>query len=58
MYRTVFWTPWEREMVGRFEGMALKHGQYYIFFKDNPYRTLKTREVLKIKHDSQDMEAT
>ena len=25
MYRTVFWTLWERERVGRFRGMALKH---------------------------------
>ena len=25
MYRTDFWTLWERERVGRFEGMALKH---------------------------------
>ena len=25
MYRTVFWTLWERERVGRFGGMALKH---------------------------------
>ena len=25
MYRTVFWTLWERERVGRFGKMALKH---------------------------------
>ena len=25
MYRTVLWTPWERERVGRFGRMALKH---------------------------------
>ena len=25
MYRTVFWTLWERERVGRFGRMALKH---------------------------------
>ena len=25
MYRTVFWTPWERERVGSFGRMALKH---------------------------------
>ena len=25
MYRTVFWTLWERARVGRFGGMALKH---------------------------------
>ena len=25
MYRTVFWTRWERERVGRFGRMALKH---------------------------------
>jgi len=24
MYRTVFWTLWERERVGRFGGMALQ----------------------------------
>ena len=25
MYRTVLWTLWERERVGRFERMTLKH---------------------------------
>ena len=30
MYRTVFWTLWERERVGRFGGMALKHVYYHI----------------------------
>ena len=25
MYGTVFWTLWERERVGRFGGMTLKH---------------------------------
>ena len=25
MYKTVFWTLWERERVGRFGRMALKH---------------------------------
>ena len=25
MYRTVFWTLWERERVGLFGRMALKH---------------------------------
>ena len=25
MYRTVFWTLWERERVGRFGRMPLKH---------------------------------
>ena len=25
MYRTVLWTLWERERVGRFGRMALKH---------------------------------
>ena len=25
MYRTVFWILWERERVGRFGRMALKH---------------------------------
>ena len=25
MYRTVFWTLWERARVGRFGGMALKN---------------------------------
>ena len=30
MYRTDFWTLWERERVGRFGGMALKHVYYHI----------------------------
>ena len=28
MYRTVLWTLWERERVGRFGRMALKHVYY------------------------------
>ena len=30
MYRTVLWTLWERERVGRFERMALKHVKYHV----------------------------
>ena len=30
MYRTVFWTLWERERVGRFGRMTLKHEYYHI----------------------------
>ena len=30
MNRTVFWILWERERVGRFGGMALKHVKYHI----------------------------
>ena len=29
MYRTVLWTLWERERVGRFGRMALKHVKYH-----------------------------
>ena len=29
----------------------MKTYMYYLYFKDNPYRTLKTKEVLKIKHE-------
>ena len=28
MYRTVLWTLWERERVGRFGRMAMKHVKY------------------------------
>ena len=31
MYRTVLWTLWERERVGRFGRMALKHVRLYFF---------------------------
>ena len=31
MYRTVFWTLWERERVGRFGRMALKHVYYHVW---------------------------
>ena len=31
MYRTVFWTLWERERVGWFGRTALKHVQYHIW---------------------------
>ena len=30
MYRTVLWTLWERERVGRFGRMAMKHVKYHI----------------------------
>ena len=30
MYRTVFWTLWERERVGGFGRMALKHVKYHV----------------------------
>ena len=30
MYRTVLWTLWEREKVGRFGRMALKHVKYHV----------------------------
>jgi len=30
MYRTVLWTLWERERVGRFGRMALKHIKYHV----------------------------
>ena len=30
MYRTVLWTLWKRERVGRFGRMALKHVKYHV----------------------------
>ena len=30
MYRRVLWTLWEREKVGRFGRMALKHVKYHV----------------------------
>ena len=30
MYRSVLWTLWERERVGRFGRMALKHVKYHV----------------------------
>jgi len=30
MYRTVLWTLWERERVGRFERITLKHVKYHV----------------------------
>ena len=30
IYRTVLWTLWERERVGRFGRMALKHVKYHV----------------------------
>ena len=30
MYTSVFWTLWEREGVGRFGRMALKHVKYHV----------------------------
>ena len=30
MYRTVLWTLWERERVGRFGRMAMKHIKYHV----------------------------
>ena len=33
MYRTVLWTLWERDRVGRFGRMALKHVYYHVWNK-------------------------
>ena len=33
MYRTVFWTPWERARVGWFGRIALKHVYYHMWNK-------------------------
>ena len=30
MYRTVLWTLWERERVGRFGRMTFKHVKYHV----------------------------
>ena len=30
MYRSVFWTLWERERVGRCGRMAMKHVKYHV----------------------------
>ena len=30
MHRTVLWTLWERERVGRFGRMTLKHIKYHV----------------------------
>ena len=30
MYKTVFWTLWEKERVGLFGRMALKHVKYHV----------------------------
>ena len=35
MYRTVFWTLWERERMGWFGRMALKH-EYYHMWNESP----------------------
>ena len=29
-YRTVLWTLWERERVGRYGRMAMKHVKYHV----------------------------
>ena len=29
-YRSVFWTLWERERMGRFGRMAVKHVEYHV----------------------------
>ena len=31
MYRTAFWTLWEKARVGWFEGIALKHVYYHMW---------------------------
>ena len=41
MYRTVFWTLWERERVGLFERMALKHVYYHIW-NESPVQVRST----------------
>ena len=45
MYRTVLWTLWERERVGRFGRMTLKHVKYHV--KKNIVVTMSQR-VLQV----------
>ena len=58
MYRTVLWTIWERERVGRFGRMAMKHVTYHVGnelpvqvqCKRNNLDRFKTKIYLKSKH--------
>ena len=46
MYRTVLWTLWERERVGRFGRMALKHVKYHACSHEIKRRLLLGRKVM------------
>ena len=48
MYRTVLWSLWERERVGRFGRMALKHVKYHVW---NEKKKKKLGEKKKTNHN-------
>ena len=45
MYRTDFWTRWEKVRVGCFERIALKH-VYYLGWNRSPAQVGRMRQVL------------
>ena len=51
MYSTVLWTLWERERVGRFGRMALKHVKYHVWNdkKRNKVKRKNTAHIILIK---------
>ena len=49
MYRTVFWTLWERERVGWFGRMALKH-VYYNVRNESPVCSIQDTGCLGLVH--------
>ena len=52
MYRSVLWTLWERERVGRFGRMSLKHVPETIkLLEENIGRTLNDINQSKILYD-------
>ena len=49
MYRTHFWTLWEKARVGYFERIALKH-VYYLGWNRSPAQVGCMRQVLGLVH--------
>ena len=47
MYRTDFWTLWEKARVGCFERTPSKHVYYYLGWNRSPAQTGYTRQVLR-----------
>ena len=46
MYRTLFWTLWERARVGSFGRMALKHVYYHVRNKSPVYVRYRIQDAL------------
>ena len=52
MYRTVLWTLWERERVGKLGRMAMKHVKYHVGNELSKKTSTLVRRGRRVREDS------